>query len=243
MIATYRAEEWAPAAEGRTEQSAAMQISYLVRVLDAIDETTRIDRRDAAMLALVYGKLSRRIEAADLLVEHVRISDSEVWVYTVKSKTDQKVKGSWRRISYRADLQLVTRLRSWLRDLHELGADQPRSPLFRALTVKGNLANRTLATDRGNHLSGRAVNEMAKKRAAAAGLPYIAGLKVTAHSWRAGSNTDMSKAGVPLKLRNRAGGWAKDSRRADTTYDRPDNTDTIDPMDAVPLYGNFTPPA
>ncbi|MCD9904791.1 hypothetical protein LUR56_41045 [Streptomyces sp. MT29] len=39
----------------------------------------------------------------------------------------------------RADLQLVRRARAWLAVLHDLGADGPNDPLFRALTVKGGL--------------------------------------------------------------------------------------------------------
>jgi hypothetical protein len=81
-----------------------------------------------------------------------------------------------------------------------------------------------------------------KKRAAAAGVEYINGLKVTSHSLRAGSNTAMKRAKVSLSERNEAGDWGERSTLADTNYDRPDDTvDVTDkgPLDAVPLFGRF----
>ncbi|MER5688407.1 hypothetical protein [Streptomyces sp. NPDC002205] len=96
---------------------------------------------------------------------------------------------------------------------------------------------------RGLHLSGRAINEIVKKRAAAAGVPYINGLKVTSHSLRAGPNIDMKRAKVPLSDRRQAGDWGKKSPLPDSRYNRPgvtaDATET-DPLDAVPLFGKFT---
>jgi hypothetical protein len=111
-------------------------------VLAKIDESTRIGHRDAAMFVIAYGKLARGIEVADLLIKNVRVTDKGVWVFTAKSKTRRKGKGKWRFIRDREDLQTVRRVRAWLTDLRELGADNPNLPLFRALTVKGGLKAR-----------------------------------------------------------------------------------------------------
>ncbi|MGJ3558655.1 hypothetical protein ACR6C2_05370 [Streptomyces sp. INA 01156] len=78
---------------------------------------------------------------------------------------------------------------------------------------------------------------MVKARAQAAGVSLINGLKVTSHSLRAGPNTDLAEALVPLSERNKAGDWAPDSTLADDVYNRPDGTIDIsdnDPLDAVP---------
>ncbi|MFC4506555.1 MULTISPECIES: hypothetical protein [Streptomyces] len=172
----------------------------------------------------------------------MRVVDTGVWVFTAKTKTRRKGKGKWRFIRDRADLQVVRRVRAWIAYLRELGADAPNLPFFRALTVKGALKGRGNATVRGLHLSGRAVNEIVKKRAAAAGVEYINGLKVTSHSLRAGPNTDLKRAKVSLSDRNEAGDWGARSTLADTHNDRPDDTtglDEKDPLDAVPLFGRF----
>ncbi|WP_051774677.1 tyrosine-type recombinase/integrase [Streptomyces sp. NRRL S-237] len=253
MIEDYRLEEYIPAG-GEKEQSAGLTLRYLVRVLAEIDETTRIGRRDAAMLVLQYGMLYRSIEVTNLLVRHVRVDTDGVWVWTAMSKTRRRGKGRWRFIRDRADLQIVARTRAWLADLRELceptATDQnpllgepaylPNKPLFRALTRLGNLKRRANATVRGLFLTGRAVNEMVKARAAAAGVSLINGLKVTSHSLRAGPNTDMAQADVPLSERKEAGDWSPGSTLSDDDCNRPDGSIDIskhDPLDAVPLFG------
>ncbi|MEW1657925.1 hypothetical protein [Streptomyces sp. NPDC093707] len=253
MIEDYRLDEYIPAG-GEKEQSAGLTLKYLVRVLAGIDETTRIGRRDAAMLVLQYGMLYRSVEVTNLLVKQIRIDTDGVWVWTAKSKTRRKGNGRWRFIRDRADLRIVARVRAWLADLRELReptatdqnpadgetAYQPNKPLFRALTTTGNLKRRANATVRGLFLGGRAVNEMVKARTAAVGVSIINGLKVTSHSLRAGPNTDLAEALVPLAERNTAGDWSPESTLADDTYNRPDGSIDIskmDPFDAVPLFG------
>ncbi|MEU9117898.1 hypothetical protein AB0D04_40795 [Streptomyces sp. NPDC048483] len=151
-------------------------------------------------------------------------------------------------------MRIVARVWAWLADLRELReptaheqnpadgepAYQPTKPLFRALTTTGNLKRRANATVRGRFLTSRAVNEMVKARAKAVGVSIINGLKVTSHSLRAGPNTDMAEALVPLAERNEAGDWTADSTLADDVYNRPDGSIDIsktDPLDAVPLLG------
>ncbi|MFI8265306.1 hypothetical protein [Streptomyces sp. NPDC085665] len=253
MIEDYRLEEYIPAG-GEKEQSAGLTLKYLVRVLAKIDESTRIGRRDAAMLVLQYGMLYRSVEVTNLLVKQIRVDTDGVWVWTAKSKTRRSGKGRWRFIRDRPDLRITARVRAWLADLRELfeptahdqnpvggePAYQPAKPLFRALTTLGNLKRRANAKVRGLFLTGRAVNEMVKARAAAADVAIIAGLKVTSHSLRAGPNTDMAEAEVPLAERNEAGDWNPDSTLADDVYNRPDGSIDIskhDPLDAVPLFG------
>lgn len=253
MIEDYRLEEYIPAG-GEKEQSAGLTLKYLVKVLDKIDESTRIGRRDAAMLVLQYGMLYRSVDVTNLLVKHVRVGTDGVYVWTAKSKTRRKGIGRWRFIRDREDLRVIARVSAWLADLRELReptehdqnpaggepAYQPNKPLFRALTTLGNLKRRANAKVRGLFLTGRAVNEMVKARAAAAGVSIINGLKVTSHSLRAGPNTDLKEAEVPLDERNEAGDWSEKSELADNVYNRPDGSIDVskkDPLDAVPLFG------
>jgi len=253
MIEDYRLEEYIPAG-GEKEQAASLTLKYLVKVLDKIDESTRIGRRDAAMLVLQYGMLYRSIDVTNLLVKHIRVATDGVYVWTAKSKTRRKGKGRWKFIRDREDLKVVARVTAWLADLRELreptehdqnpadggSAYLPNKPLFRALTTKGNLKRRVNAKVRGLFLTGRAVNEMVKARAAAAGVSVINGLKVTSHSLRAGPNTDLAEALVPLAERNTAGDWSPYSTLADDVYNRPDGSIDVskkDPLDAVPLFG------
>lgn len=91
-------------------------------------------------------------------------------------------------------------------------------------------------------LSSRAINETAKKRAAAAKVKYVNGLKVTSRSLRAGSNTDTKCAKVPLTEPREVGDWGEKSVLPDSRYNQPgdtvDATET-DPLDTVPLFGRF----
>jgi hypothetical protein len=135
MIEDYRLEEYIPAG-GEKEQAAGLTLKYLVKVLDKIDESTRIGRRDAAMLVLQYGMLYRSIDVTNLLVKHIRVATDGVYVWTAKSKTRRKGKGRWKFIRDREDLKVVARVTAWLADLREL-----REP-----TEHETLARRILST-------------------------------------------------------------------------------------------------
>ncbi|MEU9925126.1 hypothetical protein AB0H51_28225 [Streptomyces griseoluteus] len=228
--------EWV-AAGGEVRRAPAVTINYNLRIIEAIDETTNIGKRDAFLAALAYCNLHREMELADQLVKRVKVHDTGLFVTTAMSKTDQTGKGTGRFIQDRADLQLVRRARAWLAVLHELGADGPDDPLFRSLTKKGKLRKYPEARERGQRMRPGSLNERLQVLADRAGVPYIDGKKVTSHSWRAGANTDMIAAGVSLKDRNTVGRWADGSKTADTVYDRPNDTGESDPLARVPLYG------
>lgn len=226
--------QWAQGG-GETKRSAALTIDYTLRCLEQCDETTNIGKRDAFALVLGYANLHRRSELTNLLVKHVKVMAAGIHVTVAASKTDQAGKGSSQFIADRTDLRIVERTRAWLEVLHDLGADGPTQPLFRGLTVKGAL--RIPTADRGEHMKPGSINDRVQLLADRAGVPYIDGKKVTAHSLRAGANTDMRAAGVPLVERNRRGRWANESHTADTVYDRPHISDQDDPLSNVPLFG------
>lgn len=232
-------KDWAKSG-GETRRSAALTIDYTLQCLQQCDETTAIGKRDAFAIVLGYANLHRRSELTDLLIKNVKVMAAGVLVTVATSKTDQTGKGVSEFIADRADLRIVERARAWLAVLADLDAAGPTQPLFRGLTTKGGLRQPT--KKRGEHMKPGSINDRVQGLADRAGIPYIDGKKVTAHSLRAGANTDMRAAGVPLTVRNRRGRWAEKSHTADTVYDRPHTDDQHDPLSNVPLYGRKTQP-
>ncbi|MEU2502376.1 MULTISPECIES: tyrosine-type recombinase/integrase [Streptomyces] len=229
-------QEWA-AAGGEVDREAALTLPCLLKCLKQCDESTNIGKRDAFMLTLNYSNLHPGAELTDLLAKHMKILPTGLLVTTATSKSDRQAKGATEFLADRDDIRLVDRAKAWVSVLKELGADAPAQPVFRALTVTGRLANRTRATRRGDRMKGGAVNDRVQLLAGRAGIPYVGGKKVRAHSLRAGPNTDMIAAGVPLRERNRRGRWAEGSTTADTVYDRTHISPEADPLSQVPLGG------
>ncbi|WP_331745745.1 hypothetical protein [Streptomyces virginiae] len=229
-------KEWTKAG-GEVKRAPAVTIGYNVRIIAAIDETTSIGKRDAFLAALAYSNLNRESELTDQLIGRIKIHDTGLYVVTATSKTDQTGKGAGRFIEDREDLQLVRRARAWFAVLRDLGADAPHLPVFRALTVKGELRKYPADRKRGVLMRPGSLDARLRELAERAGVPYIDGRKVTSHGWRAGANTDLIAAGVPLAERNTAGRWAEGSHTADTVYDRQHGAGARDPLAQVPLYG------
>lgn len=229
-LTTYRREN---PRGNRKKRATPIRLPHLMAMLATCDERHPIGIRDAALLSCGYGVLARRIELADLEVEDVTVTDTEVVVFFPKSKTDQEAEGATVRIKDRPDLEPVRRMRAWLDMLRAFGVR--RGPLFRALTVAGTLQSRTVATARGDFLTGQAVNEIVKKRARLAAIPGAE--KATAHGLRAGPTTDMAAAGVRGKALNRRGRWADDSRIPETVYVRMAEDEEGDPLEAIPVHG------
>ncbi|MEU2854559.1 hypothetical protein [Streptomyces syringium] len=224
-------------AGGTVRRAAAVTLEHNLRIIDAIDESTNIGKRDAFLAALAYANLHREMELADQLNKWVRIYDTGLHVTTALSKTDQTGQGTGRFIEDRDDLKLVARARAWRAVLAELGADGPEDPLFRALTRGGNLVTYPADRKRGTRMRPGSLNERLQHLAQRAGTPYIDDRKVTSHSWRAGCNGDLMDAGASLAERNAAGRWAEGSHVADTVYDRRHGVGKRDPLKKVPLYG------
>jgi hypothetical protein len=229
------------------DQAAALTLEHLLPVLDAIDESTRIGRRDAALLVVGYRLLLRGIEIADLSNHDLRPVTAGprrgVWVRVAKTKTTTAKDAVWRFYADRPDLRFAGRVAAWQTDLAELGASAGHLPFLRALTKKGDLQKgRDHATVRGLRLSGRTVNTVVKTRAGAVGKDIIGGLPVRSHSLRVGANNDLKRAKVSRAARNEEGRWSPNSVLTDTTYTRADalaSAQEDDVFEAVPLYGQW----
>lgn len=228
-LATYKRE--APR-RNRKKQSPPIRLPHLMAMLATCDENHPLGVRDAALLSCGYGALTRRIELADLEIEDVTVTDTHVIVYFPISKTDQDAEGATVRIPDRPDLRPVERMRAWLALLHSYGIR--RGALFRALTRAGTLQSRVTASERGDFLTGEAINQVVKRRAIRAGIPEAE--KVTAHGLRAGPTTDLAKAGVRGKRLNRAGRWVDESRIPETVYVRLAEDEEGDALAEIPVY-------
>ncbi|MEW9521820.1 tyrosine-type recombinase/integrase [Streptomyces tubercidicus] len=228
-LATYKRE--APR-RNRKKQSPPIRLPHLMAMLGTCAARHPLGIRDAALLSCGYGALTRRIELADLEIEDITVTDTHVIVYFPMSKTDQEAEGATVRIPDRPDLRPVAHMRAWLEVLRSRGVT--RGALFRALTSAGTLQSRAVATTRGEHLTGEAVNGIVKRRAIMAGIPEAD--KVTAHGLRAGPTTDLAKAGVRGKRLNRAGRWVDESRIPETVYVRLAEDEEGDALAEIPVY-------
>lgn len=218
----------------RTRRAFPLQLPYVVAMVGTCDESTAVGKRDAALLALGYRFLARRIEAADLLIEDVVVGERTLTIYLPKDKTHQDEEQT-KVLHDHPDLLLVARVRAWVEHLRAVGVTS--GPLFRALTKAGKLTGRHHATDRGDHLQGRAVNEIVQRRFKQANLDS-AGQPVTAHGLRAGAATDLAKNGIRGKALNAEGRWADDSRIPEVVYVRPAEDAAYDAFAEVRLAGD-----
>ncbi|MFF9003693.1 integrase [Streptomyces achromogenes] len=150
--------------------------------------------RDRCALLLGRGALNRRIELADLLVSDVDVDDDFVTLDIRFDKTHQNGDGEPTHIPAEPDDLLMCpadATRAWFAMLHRLRVRE--GAFFRALTVAGTLQNRSTATERGDHVSGDAINDWVRGRAYAAGLPNWQ--EITAHGLRRGGAQAIADAG------------------------------------------------
>lgn len=190
MLNEYR-KEWAKRVG--VKKAPAITDKMLREMVATCDPTDPTGIRDRCALLLGRGALNRRIELADLTIGNVTIEADGVALWFSSSKTDQEAKGEETFIPAWDDpaIDPVRATRAWLDVLHHLGVHD--GALFRALTKGGTLQSRVRATERGEHVTGDAINEWVRGRAQAAGLPGWQ--KVTAHGLRRGGAQAISDAG------------------------------------------------
>ncbi|TXS35188.1 tyrosine-type recombinase/integrase, partial [Streptomyces sp. t39] len=190
MLNEYR-KEWSK----RTAVRKAPPITdALLRAMVAsCDLTTPAGVRDRCVLLLGRGALNRRIELADLSIADVSVDDDFVTLHIRSSKTDQDGKGEHTDIPADPDplLDPVAAVRDWLTVLHRLGVSE--GAFFRALTSRGTLQNRSVATERGNYVTGDAINDWVRGRAHRAGAKNWQ--QITAHGLRRGGAQAIAAVG------------------------------------------------
>ena len=191
MLNEYR-KEWGKRVGVR--KAPAITDGILRAMVETCDLRHPIGIRDRCALLLGRGALNRRTELADLSVGDVSVDDDFVTLHIRASKTDQEAKGEHTDIPAAPDDPLmcpVEATRDWLNILHRLGVRD--GAFLRALTTAGTLQSRAAATERGDYVSGDAVNDWVRGRA------YKAGLKnwqrITAHGLRRGGAQAIADVG------------------------------------------------
>jgi integrase len=164
-------------------QARPLTVPEIRRIIGAIDRTTPIGARDAAIILLGYASALRGAELAALSVADLASKPAGLLVTVRHSKTDQEHHGQvvavahGRHASTDPVLAIAARLR--------LRGTQPGA-LFTRIW-----ASRISDQPLGNLVVARTL----RARAVAAGLD---GTRITAHSLRAGHATTAALAGVPL---------------------------------------------
>ena len=210
------AREWAR--RGRAPKKAPPITPGMLRSLvDTCDGgTTKAERvkglRDAALLTLGWGMLSRRSELAHLLIEQVAVEDDGLTVHVAFSKTDQDAQGEATFVPAAPDdpaVCPVRRLCAWLEELRRHG--HTAGPLFRAVTRGGTIPTRT--GPRGDFLTPDAIGAIVKARAQRAGVPDPS--RITAHGLRRGPAQYLARHGQDPTAQGR---WKPGSKTVERHY-------------------------
>jgi integrase len=153
------------------------------QILTAIDRTTPIGARDAAMILLGYASAMRGAELVALTLADIETKPAGLLLTVRHSKTDQEGHGQIVAVAHgsRAVTDPVAALAAW----RNLRGAEPGALFTRIWTRRVSL----------EPLSPLVVARMLRARAVAAGLD---GTRITAHSLRAGHATTAALAGVPL---------------------------------------------
>lgn len=160
-----------------------LSVAEIRQVLEAIDRTTPIGIRDAAIILLGYASAMRRAEIVALTLRDVETKPAGLLLHVRKSKMDQEGHGQVVGVAHgsNAITDPVAALSAW----QTRRGPEPGALFTRIWGTKVSL----------DPLSGHVVARMPRARAEAAGLD---GTRITAHSLRAGHATTAALAGVPL---------------------------------------------
>ena len=167
-------------------------ITAMIAPLGSGPDATLADHRDRTLLLFGFAGALRRSELVALDLADVTEDDTGLRVVLRKSKTDQDGEGALRGLPYGSH-PATCPVRAWRAWLTATGIDT--GPAFRAVDRHGRLGTR--------RLSDRAVADMIKRRATAAGLDG----DFAGHSLRAGFATEGYAQGTPELAIMRHGRW------------------------------------
>ncbi len=172
----------APAQGVRKVQPAVTSVIY--KLVDPLG-TSLIDLRDRALILLGFAGAFRRSELAQLQLTDITETEDGLRVRLRHSKTDQEGEGFVKGIPYGHEHKTCP-VRAWKTWKEATGITDGYA--FRSITRHSKL---------GASLSDRAVAEVIKRRAKAAGLEYK---EFSGHSLRAGLATAAAQAGVSERV-------------------------------------------
>lgn len=164
-------------------QARPLTVAEIRQIVEAIDRTTPIGARDAAMILLGYASALRGGEIPALHLDDIETRPGGILVTVRHSKTDQEAQGQVVAVAHgiHAATDPVAALAAWIK----IRGEEPGA-LFTRVWY-GRISDQPL----GNQVVAR----MLRERAIAAGLDST---RISAHSLRAGHATTAAMAGVPL---------------------------------------------
>src|SRR6266566_2973808 len=172
----------APAQGVRKVQPAVTSVIY--KLVDPLG-TSLIDLRDRALILLGFAGAFRRSELAQLLLTDITETEDGLRVRLRHSKTDQEGEGFVKGIPYGHEYKTCP-VRAWKAWKDAAGITDGQA--LRSITRHSKL---------GGSLSDRAVADIIKRRALAAGLEFQ---EFSGHSLRAGLATAAAQAGVSERV-------------------------------------------
>ena len=164
-------------------QARPLTVPEIGQIVSAIDRSTPIGARNAAIILLGYASAMRGSELVGLDLADVEPKPAGLLVTIRSSKTDQEQRGQTVPVAHgsNAVTDPVAALAAWIK-------------------IRGNHPGALFTRIWDSHISDQrlgthVVSRMLRERAIAAGLD---GTRVTSHSLRAGHATAAAMAGVPL---------------------------------------------
>lgn len=188
-------------AEGKTPEIGVIKARSL---LDSIDTSTLIGKRDKAIIAVMIYTAARVGAVAAL-----RLTDFAVDGYTAMLHFKEKG-GKYRQIPCRDDLRLI--IEDYIKEAQLDPQTDKTSPLFRTLNNKERKKLSQAGVDRVD------IYKMMQRRIKAAELKDPFGKTLSPHSFRVTTITNLLESSVPLEDVQRLAGHA--DPRTTRLYDR-----------------------
>jgi len=208
VLRAYR-RQWVKAGN-RVRKAAPVMVDSLRAMMDTCDPDTPAGVRDRAILLLGFALMARRSELAGLDIADVQPGQEGLDVTIKMSKTDQEAKGQEVPVltGQHPETCPVRATQAWITLLAERGITS--GPLFRPVDRHGRIGNEPEAAGKPrDRLAGRAVAEIVRRHALAAGLKDAS--KYKGHSLRSGGASAAYATGAPVSGIAGHGRWAENS--------------------------------
>lgn len=208
VLRAYR-RQWSDAGN-RTRKATPVMVDSLRAMMDTCDPDTPAGVRDRAILLLGFALMARRSEVAGLDIADVQPGQEGLDVTIRHSKTDQEAKGQEIAVlaGQHPETCPVRATQAWITLLAGRGITS--GPLFRPVDRHGRIGSEPEAAGKPrDRLTGRAVAEIVRRHALAAGLENAS--KYKGHSLRSGGASAAYATGAPVSGIAGHGRWAENS--------------------------------
>jgi integrase len=208
VLRAYR-RQWADDGN-RARKATPVKLGTLRALVDTCDPATPAGLRDRAILLLGFALMARRSELAGLDIADIRPGKEGLDVLIKRSKTDQDGRGREVPVltGQHPETCPVRATQAWIDLLAGRGITS--GPLFRPIDRHGRIGDEHQAAGKPRQrLTGRAVAEIVRRRALAAGLADASGYR--GHSLRSGGASSAYEAGAPIAGIAGHGRWAEQS--------------------------------